>query len=187
MKSLKIYLDKTIGWIEKVFIIIASILLIAMVAIICLSVFGRFLFNNPFAWSVEISEYMMVFITFFTASWILKNDGHVKLEIFVSKLNKSVQMYALIIAAVVGAIACSLLAWFSFNITINYFQRDIVLLKIIDMPHFIVIAPIFLGSLVMALRYISILIGTIEEMSGKNVIELPQNKLTETPVKRGIK
>ncbi len=87
IRNIHSLLDKWVSRLENLFVFLACLLLLTMVAIITLSVAGRFFFNSPFAWTVEVSEYIMLFITFFTASWILKQAGHVQLDLLISKLN----------------------------------------------------------------------------------------------------
>lgn len=49
---------------------------------ICVEVAMRQVFNKPLMWTVEISEYLQVYITFLGAAWVLKNDSAVNFFLF---------------------------------------------------------------------------------------------------------
>jgi TRAP-type C4-dicarboxylate transport system permease small subunit len=148
------FFDRCIEMAEKVLFLIAGALLTLMVFMITFSVIGRHFFNYPAAWTVELSEYILLFMTFFTASWILKMGGHVKLDLVMKFLPSGGRRLLELVTMFLGAMASFILAWFSLEVTSSYYVKDVVLLKLIHMPHYIVIAPIFIGSLMLGLRFL---------------------------------
>lgn len=166
MQKIEYFMDKWLTRIENMFVFLSSILLIGMVFIISLSVIGRYFFNEPFAWTMEISEYIMLFISLFTASWILNQAGHVRLDLLINLLPKSFQKITNVFTLSIAGGSSGILAWFSLAITIDYYERGIVLLKLIDMPQYIVMFPIFIGSLLLTNRFV---VNILKELLNKEV------------------
>jgi TRAP-type C4-dicarboxylate transport system permease small subunit len=45
-------------------------------------------FSVSFAWNIELSRYSFVWITFVGASYVRKNDGHIKIDLFANYIKK---------------------------------------------------------------------------------------------------
>jgi C4-dicarboxylate transporter, DctQ subunit len=159
LRNIHLVSDRWISRLENLFVTIAAILLLVMVVIITMSVVGRYFFNTPFAWTVEVSEYIMIFVTFFIASWIFKLGGHVGLDLLIDVLPPAIKKIINLITLILGLAACSILGWFSMVVTLDYYERNVVLLKLIHMPQYIVIMPIVIGCLLLFLRFIVSILG----------------------------
>lgn len=96
----------------------------------------------------------MVFLAFLSASWVLRKDGHVRLDLLLNTLSPSKQLLFNRITAIIAAIACGLFFWFSLKATIDNYQRDVISYNILNTPKYLVLLPIPLGSLLLTLRYI---------------------------------
>lgn len=147
------FVDNWLSRIENIFIVFSSVLLFVMVFIITLSVIGRFFFNSPFAWSVEFSEYIMLYVTMFSVSWILRQSAHVKLEILIDKVTEKTRKLLNLVTNVLGLVACAILTWFASIVTFDYYQRGLIMYKLVHMPEYIVLLPIAIGSLLLTLRF----------------------------------
>ncbi|MDD5009691.1 MAG: TRAP transporter small permease subunit [Syntrophorhabdaceae bacterium] len=60
--------------------VIGGFLVVAMVIYVSLSVLIRF---TPFVvgWALEVAEYSLIVLTFFSAGWLLKNRGHTRIDV----------------------------------------------------------------------------------------------------------
>jgi TRAP-type C4-dicarboxylate transport system permease small subunit len=152
-KMIHLY-DRVLSIIEYLFIIIAAILLAVMILIITYSVLGRSLFGLQGAWTVEVSEYAMLYLTFLAAPWVLKQQGHVRVDIAISALSPRIRATLIYITSFVAACACLILFWFSLLTTVDYYQRGVTLLQALQIPQYLVLAAIPLGSLFLFLRFI---------------------------------
>ena len=141
--------DHVLFQIEVVFMGFGSVLLLVMVFIVSFSVLARYYLKVPSAWTVEVSEYIVVFLTFLSASWVLRKDGHVRLDILLNAVNPKIQLLFNRSTAIIATIACGLLFWFSLQTTIDHFQRNIVSYNILYVPKYLVLLPIPLGSLLL--------------------------------------
>lgn len=145
--------DKVLMKIEHIFTIVAAGLLFLMIAAVSYSVIGRRFFDLPGAWAVELSEYAMLYLTFLLAPWVLKQDGHVRVDVLVSRLGPQTQFLFGLIAGVAAAISCLVLFWFSLDVALDSYQRDVILRRILQVPQYMLLAVIPLGSLFLFLRF----------------------------------
>lgn len=71
-------------------------------ALLCILVFGevvaRYIFNNPFFWSEELTIYTFTWVAFLGAALALKNNRHVVVNVFVSWLPRTAQYVATLMA-----------------------------------------------------------------------------------------
>jgi TRAP-type C4-dicarboxylate transport system permease small subunit len=109
---------------------------------VCYEVFSRSMLDSPTKWSLEIIEKSLVFITFLGAAWLLKEDGHVRIDLFVMWLPPRAQMILNIATSVLSAIACLVVFWYGSQVVWEQFQmgyRDPTVLELPQGPIYLVI------------------------------------------------
>lgn len=162
MRTIIRRIENALSLIETVFMGLGAVLLFVMIFTVCFSVIGRYFFNIPAAWTVELSEYIMVFLTFLAASWVLRKDGHIRLDILLNAVNPKLQLTFNRITAVIAVITCALFFWFSLQSTIDHFQRNVISYNILTVPKYLVLLPIPLGSLCLTIRFTRKLLAEFE-------------------------
>jgi len=73
---------------EEILNFLNTFLVGMIVLIIGFQIFSRTLLNNPFDWPEEVSQLLLIFVVFFGASLIEKEDAHVKVEYIYSRVSK---------------------------------------------------------------------------------------------------
>jgi TRAP-type C4-dicarboxylate transport system permease small subunit len=143
--------------------IFAGILLIFSMLSISMGVASRYLFDWPMAWVTEITEYILVHITFLVAPWVLKRQGHVTMDLVLNRLSPRTQSMFNMITYTTSAIVCFILFGSGVRVTWELYQTRYFTPTVLELPKFAVIAVIFIGSvflflqfLNMAFRYLSI-------------------------------
>jgi TRAP-type C4-dicarboxylate transport system permease small subunit len=89
-----------------------AVLVIGIMAIVCFEVVVRYVLQRPQLWVAEVSEYILVWITFLGAVWILREEGHVKVDILVGQLGPRAQTYLGIFASIIGIFSSLVLLLF---------------------------------------------------------------------------
>lgn len=79
-------MEKLIKGLGKVLLYIASILVFIMIAIITLNVILRYFFHKSIYWSVEVSDYTMIWSVFLASASLLCNDEHLRIDALESTL-----------------------------------------------------------------------------------------------------
>jgi TRAP-type C4-dicarboxylate transport system permease small subunit len=64
-----------------------------MIVLVAADAIGRYVFNHPIQGALEITELMMVFIVFLTFAYVESKDGHVRVDLIISRLPRKIQPY----------------------------------------------------------------------------------------------
>ena len=136
-------------------VILAGILLIFSMLSISMAVASRYLFNRPMGWVTEISEYILVYITFLVATWVLKREGHVKMDLVFNRLSPRTQSMLNMITSGISAIVCFILFWYGVRVTWELFKTRYFTPTILELPKFVIIAIIFIGSMLLFLQFLN--------------------------------
>jgi TRAP-type C4-dicarboxylate transport system permease small subunit len=140
-------LNNTMAW-------IGAALVIFMMLAISYSVMTRYLLNKPVAWIVEISSYLMLYITFLGTAWLLRRDGHVEIDLFTSHLNPKKKAIFKAVTSLGGAAVGFILAWKGTLVTIDYFKRGVTVMGILNTPQFLLMAIIPVGGFLLMVEFV---------------------------------
>ena len=149
-KKMDIYL----AGIEKFMLIISIIALIIMFLSMLSGVISREIFNVSLLWTNELAGYAMVYLVFLSIPWVLREKSHVFVDLIVNKLPKKTLKINSIIVCIVLIGILTLLFISSFEITMNYFTRDIVMLGFVSWPKYLLVLPITIGLFFTVLRLV---------------------------------
>ncbi len=125
-----------------------TILLVAAIAAdIFLGVFFRYVLNNSLAWYEESAKYMMFWLVFSGAPIVLKQRGHIALDILPRQLAPRLRNFNyLVIYSVVFALMC-VFVWYGYDLAWKARNQSATTIPI---TFFWVYLPIPLGCAVMA-------------------------------------
>ncbi len=140
--------------IDTLLAVVASVLIFFIGLATLYEVVMRYFFNNPTAWTVEVSTIALLYIAFLGAAWVLKTERHVKIDIVLNQLNPGHQALLNMITSVISAIVCLVIAWYGVKATLESFQIGFRLETALQTPQFIVLAVIPVGSFVFFVRFL---------------------------------
>jgi TRAP-type C4-dicarboxylate transport system permease small subunit len=147
-------LGKLFDQINFIMIIIAAILLVGMTFLVGTDITLRYLFYRPLGWVKEVSEYILVVLGFLVAAWILKDDGHVKMDLVLSNVSPRAQTMMNIITSFISVIVVLIITWFSLRVTFQFYKTKLLTPSVLEPPKWILITPIFVGSLLLTIQFI---------------------------------
>lgn len=160
-------------WLDKIETFCANIALVGivfLVAAVCFEMLMRGLFNRPQSWVIEFTEYALLYITFLGTSALLRQGGHVSVDLLTDALNDVWRRRLAIVSAAICLVVTLVLTWFATLATIDAQRRGIYKPTMIEFPTWIVLAVIPLGSLLLSLRFahrfLSLLLGVIPAKVG---------------------
>jgi len=84
-------LEKILRWVENAVVGFSIAGVAFMVVIVFYQVVARYFFNKPPKWTEEIALVTMIWIAMLGAGIGLKNDIHVRVEVFMSVFSKKIQ------------------------------------------------------------------------------------------------
>lgn len=141
--------DRIIVW----FAWMAGILMVFSLISVCIDVVLRYFFNRPTGWVLQISEYILLYIPFMAAAYVLREDSHIRIDILLNRLKPKAQNIIHLITSVLGFFVLLTLAYYGAYVTVDFYQRNVPTLKYLKMPEFLVIMVIPVGCFLFALQF----------------------------------
>lgn len=138
--------------------IVAGAQLCALVVLILVDVTARYLRWFSLAWGLEASEYMLYAITFLGAPWVLREQGHIAIDLVVERLSEGGRCKARLAVNALGAAVCTVLLYFACRVVWQSYAAGTMVHKSFVFPEWLVFAgmpPIFLILLAVYLRWLA--------------------------------
>jgi C4-dicarboxylate transporter DctQ subunit len=151
-----------------------SILLVAfMVVSVTIDVTGRFFFNAPLLWGAEINENAILFMTFFAAAWVLKQDGHVSVELVTGKLRERPRNILLLVNCIIGIIICLIVTYYGIQLTYKDAIFGMHKPTVLRIPNVFILWVIPLGNLMLAIGFFQKTCVLINKLRGVKIESKP--------------
>jgi len=131
----------------------SGFLVLSAMIIVCVGITTRYV-GHPIGWVIEVCQFLLVYITFLLAAWVLKKEAHVKIDIVLIRLNPRTQSLITAITSAICAVACSILAWYGVKVTWDLFQSGYLTVSVLRPapPLYIFTAIIPVGLLLLAIQ-----------------------------------
>jgi len=119
----------------------------------CMDVLLRYSLNRPISWMLEITEYTMLYIPFLGAAFVLKEDGHIRIDLVITFLSERSRGWLNVVTSFVGGVVMLIYTWFGAQVTLDYFERGVPSLESLRTPMFLVLMIIPIGALLFSLQF----------------------------------
>ena len=159
--------NKGLDALVKYLAYLAAVLLVLMAFCISLDVVIRYVANYSFKWVFEGTEYSLLFVTFFAATWVLQQEGHVRLDLVLNALGKKLGAWINVLTSLVMGGVCLVITLYSAKYTLYLYQNDITIIKYYTVPQFIffIVIPIgFFLLFIQSLKRAYAFLRQIQEM-----------------------
>ncbi len=121
---------------------IAALLVLAITMLIAIDVLLRNFLRDTIPGDVELSEYSMLFITAFSAPWILNRGQHIRIDVALKLLPARVAWLCEMVCDLIGIVLSALLAVYGLRVAIASFQSGTKLVKEFVIPEWWILAPL---------------------------------------------
>ncbi|MDB4444203.1 TRAP transporter small permease [bacterium] len=101
---------------------------------VCFSVFCRYFLNRPQIWVIGATEYTLAIVTFLGAAWLLRDEGHVNIDIAVNLFHPKTKDAVNILTSLLGAMLSLILCWYSSAASLDHFRRGVLTMSAIPFP-----------------------------------------------------
>lgn len=131
----------------------------------------RYFFNRPLTWDIEVTEYILFAVAFFGTAWLLKQGGHVRidlLDIFLSERNRT---YLHLVHAAVGALVSVILGLMSFVAAAYSYRDGLTVVKIYTIGKYYFLLIISLGFFLMFAEFLREFAGEIRKIKNTSIKE----------------
>jgi TRAP-type C4-dicarboxylate transport system permease small subunit len=120
---------------------------------VCAEVVMRYLFSAPIEWVVEVNEYLLVYLTFLGAGWLLRDQGHVRVDVFVKLMRPQAKAAVEVLACIVGALVCLTVVIYGILVTWSAWARGATSATALEIPLALVVVVVPLGALAMMIEF----------------------------------
>lgn len=134
--------------------ILAVVLIVFIMLAVGTDVVMRYFFSKPMIWVGEISEYSLLFITFLGAAWLLRNEGHVRMDLVLNRLGPRAQAVLNLITSIISAIVCLIIVFYSARATLEAFQTGYFLAAALDVPMGPLLLIIPIGTFLLFIQFL---------------------------------
>ena len=137
---------------------LAGLLMVAMMTTIFIDVVLRNLGYQSSAHFFSFTEYALLAVPCLGAPWLVREKGHIYVEMFLMALAPAPRAIAVRAIGVLCIVVCVVLAWYGGVITVNDFihaERDV---RSFDMPRWIVVGFIPLSFAMMAVEFLRFIV-----------------------------
>ena len=132
---------------------LGGVLLVLITLSVAIDVLVRKVSNTALSGVVESSEYGIAFITFLSAAWILKQDGHPKLDLLINFLGPKPRALLNLVTSTIGAAMCLFLAYRG-TLTVWDLQiRHVETASSMELPMAPLYIPICIGTLLLFVQF----------------------------------
>ena len=147
-------IERRIARIENVFGGLAIAVLAGCGALICVDVALRYVFNRPIVGGIEIIEYALVYITFLGASWAVPRGAHIDIDVCVQAMPKFWQRVCGLLSNLISLGVAIVLMVFGASVTWTAYMRGAFKPTVLEIPTWVVLLIIPLGSALLAARFL---------------------------------
>lgn len=135
--------------------VLSEISLVLLMLMVFKEVVSRYIFDDPSVYSVEISEYILIFMTFMSAAWILRQDRHVNMPIIADMLPERGAIILDIITSLLTMVVCFIVVKAGIHNTLIAYRGDYRSASLLNFPLWFSYSIICLGFVLLFLQYIA--------------------------------
>ena len=107
--------------INRAFAAAACILVLVIMTVIVVQIFYRFILDDPIAWVLDITIFLLVFVFFLSVAPALESGSHIEVDMFDPLIPASLRKPVQLIGKLLTLVFAAILFWFVFA-----YYRDIV-------------------------------------------------------------
>jgi TRAP-type C4-dicarboxylate transport system permease small subunit len=147
-------LDRVVDRVIDGMAVLAGLGILFVMFSICYEVVVRYFDLQPPTWVTEVTEYLLLYITFLGAPWVLKEDGHVRVDIVIGRLQWKTQKAFDLGTSLIGMLICGVLVWYGTKTAWELFERGIPVIKTLAVPKFLLVGIIPVGSVFLIAEFL---------------------------------
>jgi C4-dicarboxylate transporter, DctQ subunit len=146
----------------------AGICMLLLTALTTNEVVRRYFFNAPTSWSLEITEYLLVFCIYLGMAYSIKTGAHVSVPLVYARFSKTKQRLFDMANSILLLIFWLILLWQTLILAIEYLLKNIRSETILATPLFYPMLLVVIGSLTSCLQAILNIYDNFVRSSVKN-------------------
>jgi C4-dicarboxylate transporter DctQ subunit len=133
--------------------LIAASVVVFVTLAVSYDVIARYLFGVSMAWVFNVNQHLLAYLVFFSAAWVLREGGHVKIDLIEAKLRQRKGDFLRLIQSILSMVACAVLFWSGANAVLLSFRWGTILPGPPAVHEYLLLGIIPLGSLLLTVQF----------------------------------
>jgi len=134
--------------------LLAGLLMVAMMTAIVVDIVLRTAGTQSSAHLFSFTEYSLLLIPLLGAPWLVREKGHIYVEVFLMMLKPGVRRVAIQMIALACVAVCVILAWYGGEITVQNYLLSDKDVRSFDMPRWMLMIFMPLSFGMMAIEFL---------------------------------
>lgn len=133
---------------------VSSLFIILTVVLVCGDVLNKLVTGRSIFWVQEAVEFSLVWLTFLGSAWVLKDGGHIKMDLLVSRLRYRNRKKLDGVVSFVGAVICLILVCYSAKVTWHHVKTGYKLMTFMAPPSAAIDFIVPVGFLLLSVQFL---------------------------------
>jgi TRAP-type C4-dicarboxylate transport system permease small subunit len=151
--------------------VLAGVVIVAITLMIVVDVLMRNFGLKPPAHTIALTEYSLLYITMLGAPWLVREKGHVHIELIVSRLAPLPRRIVHAVVCLLCVVVCAVLFWYSLQVTLLNLSRGDIEIRSFDVLRGVLIGCMPVGFVLMTIEFLRFLVGRDSMFTGASVYE----------------
>ena len=127
---------------------------LVLVILIAHDVFMRYVLNNPTRWTTEVAMGIQLLFGFLCAGYVLKEDGHIRMEAVLLSVRRITRLWMLMITSILSFFLCVILVYYSWLMALSSLRMD-ERTGVVGYPTYILKFAVVLGFSLLGVQFIA--------------------------------
>ncbi|MFC1868811.1 TRAP transporter small permease [Thermodesulfobacteriota bacterium] len=141
-----------------------AMIMFSMLAI-CAHVVMRYIFNYPLNWTIDVSSILLLYATFLGAAWLLRDEGHVSVDVVNSFLKQRHQYLLQVVNSAICALVCAIITFYGVIETVSVWKLDLIVDMPLEPPKWVAIIIIPFGSILLFIQFLRRIRSFVRKLS----------------------
>jgi len=129
----------------------AAILLVFATAAVVAGVITRAI-GQPVGWIVEVCSFILIYVCFLAAAWVLRKDGHVGIDFVVDRLRPRIRSMFYAGTSIVCGLISLTITYYGAKTTLAFYHSGQFVVSVLEPPKWVFLIIIPVGSLLLAIQ-----------------------------------
>lgn len=131
---------------------VGIVMIMFMMLAICAHVGMRYILGKPLNWVIDVSTILLLYIAFLAAAWLLRDEGHVSIDLLFVFLKPRRQFLLQVINSLICMAVCAIITLYGVIETISVWKLDLYVDMPLEPPKWLVVIIIPLGSFLLCIQ-----------------------------------
>lgn len=151
--------------------IFTGVVILAVTLLVSAETVLRYFWNISFAGTNELTEYALLWLTLAGATWVLRQDMHLRIDVLSLFLNNRQKIRLEMLCNIVCIIVVLLVFFFGFReVMVEYVARG-YMYSVLELPKALVMAIIPIGFFMLAYEFAKRIYRNVTELSAKPALQ----------------